>query len=157
MTIQMHRPKITDEQRANLLTLATYLAKGKTAMKFDMGLLCVEDCPGLTEGPAWIEHYPDDWECGTVGCALGHGPAAGVEALPGESWYDYACRAFEGGDWILSWWLFSVSWVSHDNTPQGAADRIFYFLETGEVPKRWGDTPAFHAAHVRGEYTGVSA
>lgn len=32
--------------------------------------------------------------CGTCACAVGHGIAAGIEAMRGENWHEYERRAF---------------------------------------------------------------
>lgn len=70
--------------------------------------------------------------CGTVACAIGHGPAAGIpaEETAMEGWEDYSDRVFE-----LSCneetWCFSSCWRWVDNTPHGAAKRIRYMLERG--------------------------
>jgi hypothetical protein len=88
---------------------------------------------------------PDrDYEpgCGTVACAVGHGPRAGIEALPGELWANYSRRVFgirSGGltragtiDHPDSWkFLFIGSIARFDNTPAGAAARIRCYLEEG--------------------------
>lgn len=71
-----------------------------------------------------------EMECGTVACAVGHGPAAGLAALPGENWEAYEQRVF--GVTLAEWtWCFASSWGAIDNTPQGAAKRIRYMLELG--------------------------
>lgn len=76
--------------------------------------------------------YEARYHCGTVGCAVGHGPMAGIRANPGELWDDYSERVFDlevfGPEWT---WCFDADWSSVDNTPQGAAKRIRYLLEHG--------------------------
>jgi hypothetical protein len=74
-------------------------------------------------------------ECGTVACALGHGPDAGICFLPEErnNWYQYSQR-FIDGDNDLWYWLFSDQWSVIDNTPHGAAARIRYVLAGKELP-----------------------
>jgi hypothetical protein len=72
-------------------------------------------------------------DCGTVACAIGHGPAAGITPLPGENWDLYTDRVFELEAYQWSW-CFSSSWHQVDNTPQGAAKRIRYMLDHG-VPE----------------------
>src|SRR3546814_6384471 len=50
--------------------------------KFDMGWWTADSrSPGATT-------------CGTVACAGGHGPIAGIPSLPGEYWGDYIPRVF---------------------------------------------------------------
>jgi hypothetical protein len=73
--------------------------------------------------------------CGTVGCALGWGPEAGVIPHPrhDRSWYSYSQNRFSTDERIIKW-VFDSEWVNHDNTPTGAADRIAYLLKHGHVP-----------------------
>lgn len=122
---------VDDQQRENLKTLAHYLMHGelKYGTRFDM------------------RHYADiDHErgygfedCGTVGCAIGHGPYAGIPKLVEETWRDYRTRvfgisAYAVGNTAMSGiylWCVSDEWYSHDNTPQGAGIRILYMLENG--------------------------
>ena len=68
--------------------------------------------------------------CGTVACAVGHGPAAGIASLPYENWDCYSDRVFglSHDEWS---WCFSSQWSGIDDTPQGAAKRIRYMLEYG--------------------------
>jgi len=68
--------------------------------------------------------------CGTVACAAGHGPAAGI-LIPGVVWWsDYVALAFDLR--VPEWhWCFAGDWVRVDNTPHGAAKRIRYLLEHG--------------------------
>lgn len=111
-------------QRKNLGRLAEYLAApGPKPARFDMA------------------HYADtahidSTECGTVGCAVGHAPFAGIRKWPTESWHSYVeralgCSPFEGFDFD---WCFASWWALVDNTPEGAALRIRYLLEHGGPP-----------------------
>lgn len=123
---------MTKEQRDNLEKLASYLATGHTRMKFNMGYLCVDkDDRGILAIP------PQEHACGTIGCALGHGPAAGIAPLPGdEGWGGYSARAFGLRAWSKDWqWCFSCDWQIVDPTPQGAAKRIRHLLEHGIPPR----------------------
>lgn len=88
--------------------------------------------------------------CGTVACAVGHGPAAGI-LVPrsmvqrdGEyidvDWGAYAGRFI--GDWAwgspgrpLFNWLFEDEWARIDDTHWGAAARIRYLLANGSPPE----------------------
>ena len=72
-------------------------------------------------------------ECGTVACAVGHGPSAGVQGRLDESWSAYAKRCFTDGESRIFLWLFSGMWDHYDDTPRGAAARIAYFLHTGRA------------------------
>jgi hypothetical protein len=80
---------------------------------------------------------PDlDYDCGTVACAVGHGPRAGIEAEPGENWLDYAARAFGVDHTARAFdFLFSGTLTYVDNTPSGAAARIRCYLEEGIPPE----------------------
>ena len=72
-------------------------------------------------------------DCGSVACAVGHGPAAGVRAKDGETWSQYEDRVFglSNKEWA---WCFHNEWVYTDDTPHGAARRILHMLEYG-VPE----------------------
>lgn len=105
----------------NLRKLANYL-KGQLKAAFDMDVYTKE---------SWER---DD--CGTGGCAAGHGPYAGI-IKANESWTSYVTRAFglHVSDPARSW-CFSSQWCNTDNTPLGAAKRIEWLLEHG-VPENW--------------------
>ena len=106
--------------RENLRKLSDYL-KGPLKAEFDMDVYTKKE---------WCTQT-----CGTIGCAAGHGPYAGVPKFDSESWTTYVSRAFGLGiaDWSRQW-CFSSNWVGVDNTPLGAAKRIDYLLEHG-LPK----------------------
>lgn len=106
----------TPEQRTNLLALADYLESGSLNLEFSMNIFQGGEGGGM---------YAT--ECGTVGCAIGHGPSIGIVARKGELWHLYANRVF--GNEIS--WMFSENWALVDNTPRGAAARIRYALKHG--------------------------
>lgn len=109
---------MTQEQRDNLKKLAVYLLSDNLKADFDMKNFAPYSSP-----------Y--DAECGTVGCAVGHGPYAGIQKKPGENWTGYAIRAFglNPFDYRTAFiWLFGSPWRWIDNTPSGAAKRIIFFL-----------------------------
>ena len=128
--------------RERLKKLADYLLNKVPANKFDMSLYRI----GTDR-----EHI-----CGTAGCALGWAPAimAPSTFLRYRSEFEDVDDLFtnistkyfgiEGwryeGDWA---YIFSGNWCSIDNTPQGAAARIRFFLDNG-VPEKhtdyWWDT-----------------
>jgi len=122
-------PDLTDEQRANLATLAAYLLTlPADYLGFDMLDFASDD--------ADFAHVP---ACGSVACAIGHGPKAGIEPFNGEDWFDYTDRAFvmhdgDGANDDPFQWCFGCSWHAVDNTPHGAAQRILCMLESG-VPE----------------------
>lgn len=88
-------------------------------------------------------------ECGTVGCAIGHGPSAGITPELCERWPLYCKRtlwdtnlAVQGTEYGLSsawqrmWsWCFSSDWVDYDNSAEGAGLRILYLLRHGFIPR----------------------
>lgn len=124
----------------------------------------------------YLESLPPDYEqflmsvynlstpgCGTVACAAGHGPLAGIpvplscrdEGLPtGDvDWMCYAREGFLPGIPSLEYehvWMFvfGPEWTGIDNSPQGAAARIRHLLEHGTAPPRseWAPGP-----WIRGE------
>ncbi len=120
------------DRRANLRKLATFLmALPEDYDKFDMNLYCfnekVSSSAEADESIALLN------ECGTVACALGHGPLAGIPAGKRETWETYAERCFTGSDIDENFFrfLFSGSWEIRDNSPYGAGQRILYYLEHG--------------------------
>lgn len=138
--------ELLDEHRANLKTLANYLMKfenDRMMTKFTMRTFAEI---GGDEFPLeWAEELP----CGAVGCAVGHGPSAGIASVYPEDWVDYAERVFyahpsEREAYMLDdpaflmnciWnWCFDCDWTSIDNSAVGAAKRINHMLEQGVVP-----------------------
>lgn len=122
---------LTLEQYQNLRRLAAYLlALPADYEDFDMSW--------------WTADYrgPASTACGTVACAGGHGPMAGIPSLPGECWATYIDRAFVKGSNPLSDYLFSSAWTEHDNTPQGAGKRILYALHNG-IPENEYDPTVY--------------
>ena len=75
--------------------------------------------------------------CGTVACAVGHGPAAGIRVYGDGNWSDYADRVFGIlPDHCFSY-MFSSAWSRFDNTPKGAAARIRTYVALGRPPEGW--------------------
>lgn len=135
-----HYPlKSSPDQRENLARLADFLT-------------AIHDCDMPTHFDMWnffvdadeTKRRPvrqEDYECGTIACAAGFGPAAGVPALPDESWDGYIKRAFGVGSVGVSHdaiFLFNAHWAMTDNTAEGAALRIRYALDYG-VPNNTAD------------------
>lgn len=82
--------------------------------------------------------------CGTICCAAGHGPLIGIKAHLGEDWTVYIDRVFLDDNSIADFsWMFSGQWTQVDNTPQGAALRINWYLEHG--------APSDYRQQMRGE------
>ena len=97
------------------------------------------------------EHYTPPPQCGTCACAAGHGPAAGLSLNPDDNnWMNYIVRVFGFSyDSREGQWCFGGMWEDIDNTPQGAAKRIFHMLQHG-VPEdaeaqRDGEAPYLFA------------
>jgi hypothetical protein len=147
---------LTPTQRSNLLKLADYLeALPANYEHFNMAYYARHfgGCDiGAGDGGALPATAPEKFlsNCGTIACAVGHGPAAGIpmqkseyEAVErdpvnhGIDWDSYAERVFGANlDGNLWHFLFSASWRFIDNTALGAAARIRYVLERG-LPERW--------------------
>ncbi|QIW87795.1 hypothetical protein Ab1vBOLIVR5_gp147 [Agrobacterium phage OLIVR5] len=121
------RNALTKEKLANLRKLADYLyEKGELLEDFDMGTYNVD----YQVKPHALN---TENECGTAGCAVGHGPFAGIKALRNEDWVGYFERVFiDDSSSILFDWLFTGSWETIDNSPIGAAKRIYIFLDDHE-------------------------
>lgn len=140
-------PNIEPEHEKNFKKLSSYLRTlPEDYEHFDMGVFF--DRPGVLyvnyDSPSDItpEMYN---QCGTVACAVGHGPAAGITGFDGY-WSEYAEEAFgaipvdltlENGS-IVFVWCFGSQWSNSDNTPLGAADRIDYMLSKG-IPEDYVD------------------
>lgn len=108
------------QRRLNLLLLADFLDTPRRRLHFGMACFDLEDPK----------------KCRTVACACGHGPLAGIPMTRSErqwgDWGDYADRVFIGRNNVeLFEWLFDAEWDSVDNTRQGAAARIRYYLKHG--------------------------
>lgn len=71
--------------------------------------------------------------CGTVACAAGHSPAAlGIDLTKSgfSDWPELVDRLLLED--IKQWnWCFSDLWAKTDNTPHGAAERIYTLLYLG--------------------------
>jgi hypothetical protein len=117
---------ITQQQFNNLFKLAYYLLEGKLKAAFDMKSF------DSNENLYWSDY------CGTIGCAVGHGPYAGIPKRK-VGWRAYCEESFGvSADILAGWWLFSFKWTDIDNTPRGAGQRILYFLKYGK-PKSVND------------------
>ena len=81
------------KHRDNLLKLADYLATlPDDYEQFDMTEYMAE-----RDGTYWeaLNIYERSKPvCGTVACAVGHGPAAGIRVYDDVDWSDYADRVF---------------------------------------------------------------
>ena len=107
----------------NLQRLAKYLESGlKPGTEFDMKHF-------------YNSHEADAaTECGTVGCAVGHGPYAGIPKSQEETWAEYSYRVFGIPSYSNAWeWLFGVRWAYSEKFSDhlSAAKRIHVFLKAG--------------------------
>ncbi len=135
----------------NLKKLADYLESLPYRYKhFDM--LDFLDAQSNEAAVVYAKENGGVHTCGTVACAVGHGPSAGIlfrnsdfteeydwnqsAFVMAPDWSSYAQR-FTGIDDPLSRkfeWLFGSDWVEVDNHHYGAAARIRYLLEYRQVP-----------------------
>ena len=106
--------------RENLEKLATYLESDDLKAEFSMRT--------YTSYVNSLIGEASRIKCGTIGCAIGHGPHARIPKKPYEGWEAYSYRVFEVS-WLEWDFLFSAKWAGVDNTPQGAAKRINWLLE----------------------------
>jgi hypothetical protein len=122
----------------NLRKLAEYLlALPEDYKHFDMGVFMYDNAHCI-DVPLSCAHLKLD-DCGTVGCALGHGPVAGIYDPTDDdelSWEGYCGKYFMLWDSPAAEWCFGVAWEDVDNTPHGAAKRILYMLNHG-VPENY--------------------
>lgn len=136
--------RITPEQRANLEKLATHLeALPADYSHFDMGSYFKKPTDQWGSDPKDAAAHT----CGSVACAIGHGPFAGIPIARDEySWTNYAERVFGFSDANngAGEYLFSNEWEHVDNTVAGAAARIRFVLENG-CPDYWRDEIAGNA------------
>lgn len=144
---------LTRTQRRNLTKLADYLeGLPKGYRHFDMFDFIT---PSDEADESVITHYAlhngGVASCGTVACALGHGPAAGVlfrrEELSfgAPDWWRYAKRFVEDDECPEFDWAFGSEWRDVDNHHWGAAARIRYLLKHG-APEgfKYGDASRSH-------------
>ena len=127
------RLRVTREQASNLLALALHLRSLPEGYAgFNMDWWYVRD--------GWRQHFvsaePVRPACGTVACAAGHGPSAGIAPLREEPWTEYVARVFGtcGGAEAperhgLHLWCFSEMWgESIFSSHRDAATRILRAL-----------------------------
>ena len=120
--------------KRNLLKLARYLElpAAQRRPRFDMAMYCAS------------AYSYKRTSCGTAGCAVGHGPDAGIPKFSRESWSNYSGRVFGLHPYRRSlrtyvWnFCFSGDWAySHYNRAADAARRIRYVVEHGDAPSGW--------------------
>jgi len=108
----------------NFTKLAKYLRSlPDDYVRFDMGTFHMGYGSDSDDNPLDEDEIP----CGTVACALGHGPAAGVTTTS-DDWLGYYLANFSGESYAYLW-CFDNDWIEIDNTHQGAALRIELMLK----------------------------
>lgn len=130
--------------RENLDKLATYLEKLPADYKHFEMTDYITGKRGNSEQVYYALNNGGVDTCGTAGCAIGHGPAAGIlfkeEDLKVNQywasgfevdWNLYCDRYFVPTNSPEFEWMFGGAWYNWDNTPHGAAARIRYFLDNG--------------------------
>ena len=126
------------KHRDNLLKLADYLDKPPDDYEqFHMAEYMGEHEKGRLIMTFSIEEMSKP-ACGTVACAVGHGPAAGIRVYGDTDWSSYSDRVF--GEFLEddSWdYMFGSIWSRYDNTPKGAAARIRTCVALGQAPAGW--------------------
>jgi hypothetical protein len=124
------------KHRENLLKLADYLDK----LPDDYEQFHMYSYMAQRSSYGWatfdLNEKPKP-ECGTVACAVGHGPAAGIRIYGDWDWESYADRVFGELPYDDFSYMFGSSWCDTDNTPKGAAARIRTFVELGKAPEGW--------------------
>lgn len=122
------------KHRENLLKLAAYLDKlPDNYEQFHMRqYMMTTDIKEVLY--IWEQAKPD---CGTVACAVGHGPSAGIRVYKDDSWEEYADRVFGDLNGDSFTYMFGSSWTDTDNTPKGAAARIRTYVTLGRAPEDW--------------------
>jgi hypothetical protein len=135
--------------RTNLEKLAAYLEQ----LPEDYAHFGMEYYMFNTDGQLYsLNAAPLLGTCGTVACAIGHGPAAGIPANEGLwGWCYYGVQSFKLSESEFDW-CFESRWALIDDTPHGAAKRIRYLLEHGEpddaVAQMQGRAPYLFAKEV---------
>lgn len=127
---------IKAKHKANLLKLADYLA----TLPDDYEQFDMTDYMIVRDGDHWENFDPDKRSkpvCGTVACAVGHGPAAGIRLYGDLDWTGYAERVFGKMRHDDFEYMFGSAWSDYDNTPKGAASRIRTFVSLGRGPDGW--------------------
>ena len=137
---------IYGERKANLLKLRDHL-KTVAQEKFYMGAFFAIGTEGQDlydfEGEfdlnepelCQIDPIKEVHECGSVTCAIGRGPAAGIPVSDASCWPEYSRQNFvdtysKYGN-LTDEFLFSPDWQFIDITPVGVAKRIDIVLESG--------------------------
>jgi hypothetical protein len=138
---------VSKTQERNLRKLAKYLESlPEDYGHFHMQIYAEHkgECNGIgdPESAAALEPQKFFENCGTIACAAGHGPAAGIPFAKSDfyryqdgdkipSWPRYVRRAFTDEESDVWHFLFASIWASYDNHHWSAAARIRYYLANG--------------------------
>lgn len=112
----------------NLIRLADFLSKMTDTSGFQMDRFADHI----------YTNYPQNLfttQCGSIGCGIGHGTKIGIRKYETETWEEYGDRCFAQKSNVYEY-LFHSNWVNIDNTPEGVANRIWWYLRRGRTP-RW--------------------
>ncbi len=123
--------RISATQVQNLAKLALHL-RGLPAdyTQFSMEYFAATQGTNMNGNTHMYSELVADHYCGSVACAVGHGPGIGLAPLVDEDWDDYQERVFGASVYSrLGSMLFSGSWAAYDNTTAGAAARIAYVVD----------------------------
>lgn len=118
--------ELSQEHEDNLRKLAAYLLAGELKVEFNMR--------DFTDRARKFLPQKEATECGSIGCAVGHGPFAGIPKTKEETWFEYSYPVFGLFNDNYWEWCFSDEWEEKDNSPAGAAKRMLFLLEKG-LPK----------------------
>lgn len=136
-SIKIEPVELAAHHRTNLRLLEKYLRGAlREGTSFNMGEFADSD-----------HFYTPSLECGSVGCAVGHGPYAGIPKVADDSWRMYAARQFGADDRRIWRWCFFGAWIASDNTAIGAANRIRFLLDHNGIPADF-DYPSSQWAEV---------
>lgn len=136
--------------RDNFEQAIDILANKVSQKEFDMGNWRAYDSE---DGLISVDYFSLN-DCGTVGCSLGQLPVKGTGDLaPIENdfiggkmlcWGNYMNRIFGPLSDDASKFLFSGTWAEYDNTPEGAAYRMRYYLNNrAEIDNGDWEYPCF--------------
>lgn len=129
-----------ESQRANLLKLADYLATWKETEKDKFNMLSYARQQRRGRGIIGPTSYCDATKtCGTVACALGHGPAAGIDPDGIQTWPTYSYNKFGLSSFSILWtYAFGSEWyfIPGQDTARAAAMRIYIVLAGKDITRK---------------------
>lgn len=131
--------KFSAQHEANLRQLAAHLLSLPEGYEsFDISSFVkikVEDRSGIVIKTLDLDEVTPEvyTQCGTVACAVGHAPLAGLDCSGAVDWWELSENLFGMGGESFEWsWCFSADWAYRDNTPQGAGKRIIFMLDNAD-------------------------